>query len=304
MCRISLLVLACISALAGTAIAACTSSKYEEGSLEHLRCVDVTLNTVVNYGQLSDIGDITVFQSRIENIPERSFTRYGRSLVSLNMQDCGIRTISDYAFDGLTGLKKLSLPYNNITLLRDQWFASLPSLEQLDLSHNLITSIEPTAFERLRGLRRLDVRQNRLTCLEPVQLMPMAGLEKFRFSDNPLSFRCRGTLTLWLHDLGVDYKSEQRGDEDWLDSLLWLCAADDGKVADSEVLLKECVIFNLFNQLRSGLTTAESYPLAIPQDCVHARKELTKCVAAGRSVTNGHVVRKLLRQLKESKSAT
>lgn len=114
-------------------------------------------------------------------------------------------------------------------------------------------------------------------------------------------------MTLWLHDLGIAYKTEQRGEEDWLDSLLWLCAADDGKVADSEVFMKECVIFNLFNQLRTGLTTSESYPLAVPQKCVDAREQLTKCVAAGRRnsrevVTNGHVVRKLLRQLKESKS--
>ncbi|XP_032665877.1 leucine-rich repeat and immunoglobulin-like domain-containing nogo receptor-interacting protein 3 [Odontomachus brunneus] len=307
MYRLSFLVLACISVLADIAIAACTTSKYEEGLYEHLKCSNVTLNTVVNYNASSDIGDIMVFKSQIENIPERSFARHGRSLVSLNIQDCGIRTISDYAFDSLSSLKKLSLPYNNITELRDQWFAGMPSLEQLDLSYNLITSIEPMVFQRLRGLRRLDVRQNRLTCLEPAQLMPMAGLEKFRFSGNPLTFRCRGTLTLWLHDLGIVYKTGQRGEEDWLDSLLWLCAADDSKVADSEILMKECVIFNLFNQLRTSLTTSESYPLAVSQDCVNAREQLTRCVAAGRRnskevVTNGHVVRKLLRQLKESKS--
>lgn len=307
MCRVSFLVLACISVLADTAIAACTNSKYAEESAEHLRCVNVTLNTVIIYGAPLNIGDMMVFKSRIESIPERSFARHGTSLVSLNMQDCGIRTISDYAFDGLSNLKKLSLPYNNITELREQWFASVPLLEQLDLSYNLIASIEPTVFQRLRGLRRLDVRQNRLTCLEPAQLMPMAGLEKLRFSDNPFTFRCRGTLTLWLHDLGIDYRTTQRGEEDWLDSLLWLCAADDGKVADSEVLMKECVIFNLFNQLRTGLTTSESYPLDVSQECAYAREELTRCAMTGRKsskevVTNGHVVRKLLRQLKESKS--
>lgn len=114
-------------------------------------------------------------------------------------------------------------------------------------------------------------------------------------------------LTLWLHDLGISYKTEQRGKEDWLDDILWLCAADDGKVADSEVLMKECVILNLFNQLRTGLTTAESFPLSIPQDCTYARNQLATCVATDRKrgrevITNGHVVRKLLRQLMESKS--
>lgn len=117
-------------------------------------------------------------------------------------------------------------------------------------------------------------------------------------------------LTLWLRDLGIKYKTEQREEEqeDWLDNMLWLCAAEDGKIADSEVFMKECVVLNLFNQLRTSLTTAESYPLSIPQECVLARNELTKCVANDRRynrevVTNGHVVRKLLRQLRESKSS-
>ncbi|EZA51106.1 Leucine-rich repeat and immunoglobulin-like domain-containing nogo receptor-interacting protein [Ooceraea biroi] len=248
-----------------------------------------------------------IFHSRIENVPDRSFLRYSKSLISLNMHDCGIKEVSDYAFDGLKYLKKLSLAYNNITSVKDRWFANLISLQQLDLSHNLITSIEPTVFENLRGLKGLEVRDNRLTCLEPSQLVPMAGIEKLYFSRNPLTFRCRGTLTLWLQDLGINYHPGQRGKEDWLDSILWMCAADDGKVADSEVLMKECVILNLFNQLRTGLTTAESFPLTVPQECVYARNELTKCVATDRRhsrevTTNGHVVRKLLRLLKETKS--
>lgn len=114
-------------------------------------------------------------------------------------------------------------------------------------------------------------------------------------------------MTLWLRDLGINYDVERRGEENWLDSILWLCAADDGRIADSEVLMKECVILNLFNQLRTGLTTSVSFPLTVSEECKSARNELTKCVAAdgksrGKAVTNGHVVRKLLRQLEESKS--
>lgn len=114
-------------------------------------------------------------------------------------------------------------------------------------------------------------------------------------------------LTLWLRDLGINYKTEQRGEENWLDSILWLCAAWDGRTADSEVLMKECVVLNLFNQLRTGLTTAQSFPLSVSEECTSARNELTKCIAEdrrhGKAVSNGHVVRKLLRQLRESRSA-
>lgn len=155
------------------------------------------LNITVNHGSLVD--DMMIFQSQIENIPDRSFLKYGKSLISLNMHDCGIGEISGYAFDGLTYLKKLGLSYNNITSVKDQWFVDLMSLEQLDLSHNHIVSIESTVFEKLRGLKRLDVSENRLTCLEPAQLVPMTGIEKFRFSGNPFTFRCRGTVSSFSH---------------------------------------------------------------------------------------------------------
>lgn len=106
----------------------------------------------------------------------------------------------------------------------------------------------------------------------------------------------------------MSYKTEQRGEENWLDGVLWLCAGDDVKIAESEVFMRECVILSLFNQLRTGLTTAESFPLTVPQECTYARNELTSCLAADRRsgrevVTNGQFVRKLLRQLRESKSA-
>ncbi|KAG5315446.1 PXDN protein, partial [Acromyrmex insinuator] len=306
MCRVLLLILVCVFVFIDAAITACITSRYEDGFGERLKCSNVTLSTALLFGG-SIVDDIMIFQSRIESIPDRSFLKYSKNLLSLNMHDCGIREISDYAFDGLKKLKKLSLPYNYITSIKDQWFVDLTSLQRLDLSYNLITSIEPTVFEKLRGLKWLDVKQNRLTCLKPTQLVPMASLEQFRFSGNPLTFQCRGTLTLWLQDLGINYKTDQREEENWLDNILWLCASDDVKTADSEVFMKECVVLNLFNQLRTGLTTAESFPLSIPQECIDARHELTKCVAADRKhgrevITNGHVVRKLLGQLQELKS--
>ncbi|XP_020287981.1 peroxidasin homolog [Pseudomyrmex gracilis] len=297
--------LVCICALVDAATATCTVTKHEDGRSERLKCFNVTLQAISNGSFVTS--DILIFQSSIETIPDRAFLKYNENLISLNVHDCGIKEISSYAFDGLRYLKKIGLSYNNITNVRYQWFVGLTSLEQLDLSYNHVASIEPDVFKELRGLRRLDVRGNRLTCLEPVQLAPMTGLEKLRFSGNPLTFRCRSTLTLWLQDLGIGYRTEQRGEDDWLDNILWLCTADDGKVAESEILMKECVILNLFNQLRTGLSTAESSPLFVPQDCIYMRNQLTQCVARnyrhGREVvTNGHVVRKLLRQLYETKS--
>lgn len=301
----SVLVLTGISLLLDTAIATCITNKQENGFNERLVCSNVTLYFVSLHGGPA-VDDILIFQSPIESIPDQSFLKHSKSLAALCVKDCGVREISDYAFSGLTHLRKLSLSHNGITVVKEKWFVALISLEQLDLSNNLIASIEDAVFKNLKGLKRLDLTHNNLTCLEPIQLAPMASIEKLRFVGNPINLRCRGTLTLWLRDLGINYDVGQRGEEDWLDSILWLCATDDDKIANSEVLMKECVILNLFNQLRTGLTTSVSFPLPVSEECTSARNELTKCIAGdrrrGTAVTNGHVVRKLLRQLEESKS--
>lgn len=112
-------------------------------------------------------------------------------------------------------------------------------------------------------------------------------------------------LTLWVRDHGVRHKSEMSEKEGWLDKLLWLCAIGDASVGKSEVLMKECVILNLFNQLRTGLSTAESYPIAM--DCPSERNSLTNCIIAEarqfQALTNGNAIKKLLLYLHQTKSA-
>lgn len=88
----------------------------------------------------------------------------------------------------------------------------------------------------------------------------------------------------------MNYKTEQSKKEEWLDKLLWLCAMDDASVVKSEDSMKECVILNLFNQLRTGLSTAQSYPL--PVDCPVESNFLTACLDTG--ATNGKVIKNLL----------
>lgn len=110
---------------------------------------------------------------------------------------------------------------------------------------------------------------------------------------------------MWDH--GVSYETELSEKESWLDKLLWLCAIGNADVAKSEILMKECVILNLFNQLRTGLSTAEFYPLTLSQECMGARKIFTNCIATqaqdDHAFTNGNVIKTLLRYLQQSKSA-
>lgn len=108
-------------------------------------------------------------------------------------------------------------------------------------------------------------------------------------------------LTLWMQDHGVNYKNEQNKKEAWVDKLLWLCAIGDASVAESELLMKECVILNLFNQFRTGLSTEKSNSTI--DHCVAERHELTSCIVAENQhrLTNGNVIKKLLFYIHQTK---
>lgn len=107
-----------------------------------------------------------------------------------------------------------------------------------------------------------------------------------------------------MRDHYVSYKTELSEKEAWLEKLLWLCAIGDASVAESELLMKECVILNLFNQLRTGLSSAESYPLNA--NCANERDRLMDCIVSERYKmnlpNNGNVIKKLLLYIHRYKS--
>ncbi|XP_076544765.1 uncharacterized protein LOC117601531 [Osmia lignaria lignaria] len=301
----SFILLLCILNCIALAYTKCTVSKQERGSAARLQCSNVTLAMVSNQNT-TDVLSIMILNSNIRYIPKGAFVRYARTLQSLNINNCDVLDIDPAAFEGLTSLKKLSLSNNKITQVKGEWFKDTVYLEQLDLSFNQVIKFEPAIFGKLLLLKRLDVKENLLTCLDPSTLP--GGIDKVLFSGNPLTFTCRAKLTLWMRDHGVNYKTEESEKEAWLDKLLWLCAINDASVAESEVLMKECVILNLFNQLRTGLSSAESYPLSVSQECVNARNLLTSCIVtqsqrSSQAFTNGNAIKNLLLYLYQARTS-
>ncbi|XP_066594144.1 leucine-rich repeat and transmembrane domain-containing protein 2-like [Prorops nasuta] len=267
-----------------------------------VRCNNVTLSFLVNEASQA-AESILVFKSLIPNIEDHSFRKFSQKLMTLSINDCGLMDAGPMAFSGLVNLKKLSLSNNLLTRLKSDWFLGLSSLEQLDVTFNLIKDVDPLAFGNLRSLRRLDLSENRITCIQPDHLLPMASVEKFRFSHNPFDLKCRFELMLYLHDHGIKYDNAQYEDENWLDGLLWRCNPAEATESSSESI-KECVLLNLFVQLRSSFVSNPSP--ALPQQCTSAMDSFTRCLATptpdGRPITNGNVVKKLLLNLNEAKS--
>lgn len=281
---------------------------YYTGYGKRIRCSNESLTKVLSQNE-TFVTAIYVFHSDIRQLGKDQFSRYVKSLVDLTLQTCKISDIDTDAFRGLTSLEKLNLASNNISQVKGNWFNDLMSLQQLDLSYNQITSIDPFSFQRLSKLQRLELNGNQLTCLERNVLQPLRGLDKFHFEDNPLTLDCRAKLTLWLRDHGINYHNDQRGPEVWLDRILWLCAMDDSvPLGNKEEQMVECVVLNLFNQLRTVWLSPVSQSLS--QQCTQSRKDLTRCLTTRghrtltNSTTNGAFVRSLLLQLRDSKSSS
>lgn len=118
--------------------------------------------------------------------------------------------------------------------------------------------------------------------------------KKLGTSDNTDLFQ----ITRWFVDRGINYKTELDKRDSTLDVILWQCAENDNAIQNSELLMKECVLLNLYNQLQSALTTSDSYP-RVSAECVNERNAVAHCIkrSAKTSVTNGEAVRYLLSAL-------
>ncbi|XP_012283749.1 leucine-rich repeat transmembrane neuronal protein 4 [Orussus abietinus] len=281
--------------LGGTG-AICSTNKYEKGPRLWLKCSHSSLSEPLETGN-SMVSVLSISLSNIPYVPDQAFFKFGSDLLLMSLHSCGIKDIHATAFDGMYRLKKLILSSNNITYVRPEWFSSLTSLEHLDLAYNSISGIDNDVFPRLANLKTLDLGYNHLTCLPTKGLEHLRSINKIRIEGNPMSLTCRAKTTRWLVDKGVNYMSYSEISENWLDEMLWMCGFGEPEVEESEILMKECVLLSLFNQLKSALTTSDSYAFTV-SECVNERNAVASCLLQsgkpGKPITNGEAMRKLL----------
>ena len=112
-------------------------------------------------------------------------------------------------------------------------------------------------------------------------------------------------MTLWFNDKGINYLNvdNHSGSEDWLDRVLWRCAEDDYVGTTTETQMRECVLLNLFNQLKLALKTTDSYKSSA-QQCAIERQVFTSCIASSGkeidSITNGEAMSNILRAFRSA----
>lgn len=150
---------------------------------------------------------IEIYRVPIDNIPRYTFFRFGNSLRSLNIMDCGLTSIEVDAFAGLYKLERLSLTGNRFTTVGATWFRGLTGLQQLVLQRNAIREVERTAFWHLAGsLKDLDIRNNQLRCLAIEELSELRHLQRVNATGNFWNCICLRNLQRFLSERNIGYE--------------------------------------------------------------------------------------------------
>lgn len=190
------------------------NSNYDYSHHKRIEWREATAASISYLDRLPDeIGWIEMFDIRIPTIRKYSFFRFGNSLRSIMLRNCGVEFIEPEAFAGLHKLQRLAIIGAKLQIVTNVWFRDLSRLHDLVLEKSFIQKFEYGALDNLRNLRTLDLTGNRLTCLPDDTLRGLTSLERIITSGNPWLCACRRDLESYLTGRRISYDiSNSRAD--------------------------------------------------------------------------------------------
>ncbi|KAL7671507.1 hypothetical protein ACOME3_006403 [Neoechinorhynchus agilis] len=109
-----------------------------------------------------------------------------RDVKQLDIARAGIVKIQEDAFEEFKRLVRLSLSFNNISVIPAQFPQQLPLLRILRLSNNILTSESINVISRLRYLKVLDLSYNLIEHLSAQDYSSFYNLEELYIVGNPI----------------------------------------------------------------------------------------------------------------------
>lgn len=101
-----------------------------------------------------------------------------RTLLFLDLNNCGIHSLNTQFFHNTTNLNKLDLSHNPLQRIEPGPFDHLTNLEYLKLNGCNLTYLSPDAFANLENLRELEMQENDLRTLSWTSVLaPLVRLE-------------------------------------------------------------------------------------------------------------------------------
>lgn len=106
--------------------------------------------------------EIIIHGCHIDELPNALFLRFQKLRV-LELTESQLRTVSDFAFTGLSALQVLNLSRNNLTTVKTWSNDRLGELQLLDLRRNAIASLHKYAFKHYPNLLKLNLAVNHIS---------------------------------------------------------------------------------------------------------------------------------------------
>ncbi|XP_015117016.1 slit homolog 3 protein [Diachasma alloeum] len=150
------------------------------------------ITSIHNLDHLPDnIGWLEIFDVHIPRLQRYMFFRFGNTLRSITLRNCGIESIELEAFAGLHKLERLVIIGARLPVIGSSWFRDLGRLTELVLENSNVEKFEYGALDHLSSLRRLDLKSNRFNCLSEDAIRGLGNLERLDARDNPWLCSCR-----------------------------------------------------------------------------------------------------------------
>lgn len=240
---------------------------------------------------------ITIFDSKIPNIPGHSFARFGATLETLDLHESGIKTCDGEAFVGLTNLKKLILWGNELTFVPGDWFMNMNSLQTLDLSFNFIEKIDYMIFPNLRNLTNFYFDYNQLRDINYNMFAYLGNLKRVKFGKNPWNWAYRARLTWQLENQKVDAPDVWE-DWNWMNVVIKNCVENGrGELPSDKVL--DCVVEKLLTFTYGTFSVQERSSTA---GCNEQARRLVRCMRPTSTNATGDTDYETIRRILEDYS--
>lgn len=151
-------------------------------ALDHNRLENIHLD---GFRNCSSLQDLQLSSNRLSSIPDA--LQYLHYLISLDLSDNRIASVSNATLSGMPNLHILRLAGNRIGNMTKGTFQSLHSLRRLDLSNNQIANLEHGIFDDASALNVILLNDNLLEDINGL-FMNLAHLRLLNVSSNSIAW--------------------------------------------------------------------------------------------------------------------
>jgi Leucine-rich repeat (LRR) protein len=106
-----------------------------------------------------DVATLYITNFKVHQIP-RNICKFFPNLTTLTINNCSLKTVSKFDFEGLKQLKQLTLNENDLISLPNNLFEETQQIETISMHTNRLEFIGANIFQFLKNLKSINLKSN------------------------------------------------------------------------------------------------------------------------------------------------